>query len=55
MTAVREDNVGSGWRKLFALLLVVLAIGLPINNISDYVLRVILTVVIFSGEVRREN
>lgn len=51
MTAVREDNVGSGWRKLFALLLVVLAIGLPINNISDYVLLVILAVVIFSGEV----
>jgi len=55
MTAVRGDNVGSGWRKLFALLLVVLAIGPPINNISDYVLRVILTVVIFSGEVRRES
>src|SRR5262245_4326944 len=46
MTAVQEDNVGSGWRKLFALLLVVLAIGLPINNISDYVLLAILAVVI---------
>jgi hypothetical protein len=51
MTAVQEDNVGSGWRKLFALLLVVLAIGLPINNISDYVLLVILAVVICCGEV----
>ena len=51
MTAVQEDNVGSGWRKLFALLLVVLAIGLPINNVSDYVLLAILAVVICCGEV----
>ncbi|HEY6381755.1 MAG TPA: hypothetical protein VIY07_08120, partial [Pseudolabrys sp.] len=51
MTAVQEDNVGSGWRKLFALLPVVLAIGLPINNISDCVLLVILAVVICCGEV----
>ena len=49
--ATQEDNVGRGWRKLFALLLVVLAIGLPINNISDSVLLVILTVVICCGEV----
>ena len=51
MTATREDNSGSGWRKLFALLLAVLAIGLPVNTISDYALLVILAVVIFCGEV----
>ena len=51
MTATREDNSGSGWRKLFALLLAVLAIGMPVNTISDYALLVILAVVIFCGEV----
>jgi hypothetical protein len=51
MTAPHEDIPGSGWRKLAALVLCVVAIGLPINAISDYALLVILAVVIFSGEV----
>jgi cadmium resistance protein CadD (predicted permease) len=49
MTALRED--GSGWRKLAVLILAVAAIGLPVNNITDYALLVILAVVVFSGEV----
>lgn len=51
MTATHEDDAGAGWRKLLALLLGVAAVGLPINNISDYALLVILAVVIFCGEV----
>ena len=50
MTAPHEDVPGSGWRKLAALVLCVVAIGLPISNISDYALLVILAVVIFSGD-----
>lgn len=51
MVEMRKYNAGAGWRKVFALLLLVLAIGLPINNISDYALLVILTVIIFCGEI----
>jgi hypothetical protein len=51
MTIVRENNTGAGWRKVLALILGVIAVGLPINNISDYALLVILTVVIFCGDV----
>jgi hypothetical protein len=51
MTAIHVDNAGAGWRNLFALLLGIVAVGLPINNISDYALLVILAVVIFTGEV----
>ena len=52
MTAPHEDVPGTGWRKLAALMLCIVAIGLPINNFSDYALLVILAVVIFSGELR---
>ena len=52
MTASHEDVPGSGWRKLAMLVLCIVAIGLPINNISDYALLVILTVAVFSGEIR---
>ncbi len=52
MTAPHEDVPGSGWRKLAALVLCIVAIGLPINNISDYALLVILAIVICSGDVR---
>jgi hypothetical protein len=51
MTVVRGSNTGAAWRKVFALLLGVLAVGLPINNISDYAVLVILTVAIFCGGV----
>jgi hypothetical protein len=52
MTAPHEDIPGSGWRKLAALALCVVVIGLPINTISDYALLVILAIVIFSGDMR---
>ena len=52
MSTPHEDVPGSGWRKLAALLLCIVAISLPINNISDYALLVILAVVIFTGDVR---
>jgi hypothetical protein len=51
MTATKTAAAGFGWRKLGVLLLGVAAVGLPINNVSDYVLLVVLAVVIFSGEV----
>ena len=51
MTVAREGNAGAGWRKVFALLLGVVAVGLPVNDISDYALLIILTVIIFCGEV----
>ncbi len=49
MTAMHEDTSGSGWRKLAALLLCIVAVGLPVNTISDYALLVVLAVVIFTG------
>ncbi len=52
MTAPHENVPGSGWCKLAALALCVVAIGLPISNISDYALLVILAVVIFGGDLR---
>ncbi len=44
-------STGTGWRKTGALVLVVAAVGLPINNIAAYLLVLIATVVIFSGEI----
>jgi hypothetical protein len=41
MTVAREGNAGAGWRKVFALLLGVVAVGLPVNDISDYALLII--------------
>jgi hypothetical protein len=52
MTATDEDVPGSGWRKVAALVLCIVAIGLPINTISGYALLVVLAVVIFNGDVR---
>jgi hypothetical protein len=52
MTALHEDVPGSGWRKLAALALCIVVFGLPVSNISDYALLVILAVVIFSGDIR---
>jgi hypothetical protein len=39
------------WRKLAALVLTVAVVGLPINQLSLYALLLIVTVVIFTGEV----
>ena len=51
MTATHEEAAGAGWRKLAALFLGAAAVGLPINNISDYALLLILAIVIFCGEI----
>lgn len=51
MTAMRNDAAGAGWRKLAVLALAVAAIGLPVNDLAVYALLLVLTVVIFSGEV----
>jgi hypothetical protein len=42
---------GAGWRKLAALALAVAAVGLPVNHFAAYTLLLIVTVVIFTGEV----
>jgi hypothetical protein len=52
MTAPYEDVPGCGWRRLAALALCIVAIGLPINTISDYALLLILAIAIFSGDLR---
>jgi hypothetical protein len=57
MTATCDDALlaGAGWRKLAALVLVVAAVGLPVNDVAGYALLLVLTVVIFSGEVRAQG
>ena len=54
MIAAHElaSTVSGGWRKLAALVLAAVAVGLPINQIEAYALLLVATVVIFSGEVR---
>lgn len=54
MTATRADAslTGAGWRQAAALALGVAAVGLPVNEISDYALLLLLAVVIFTGEVK---
>ena len=42
---------GAGWRKVAALALAVIAIGLPINQFATYLFLLIATVIIFTGEV----
>ncbi len=53
MAATRQDQqqAFTGWRRLAVLVLAVAVLGLPVNDISDYALLVILAVVIFTGEV----
>jgi len=53
MTSSRMESASpsTGWRKTGALILVVVAVGLPINNIAAYLLALIATVAIFSGEI----
>ncbi len=53
MSASGEDTpaAGAGWRKLGALGLAVVVVGLPVNQLAIYALLVIVTVVIFTGTV----
>ena len=52
MNAVHSEATGAGWRKAVALGLAMAVVGLPINNISNYALLLVLAVLIFSGDVR---
>jgi hypothetical protein len=52
MTAATENaSAGGGWRKLAALVLALIAVGLPVNGPGSYALLLIAAVVLFSGEV----
>ncbi len=42
---------GLAWRRLAALLLTVVAVGLPINHVGAYALLVVAAVIVFNGEV----
>jgi hypothetical protein len=53
MTAVRDDADGGGWHRLGVVALAVIAIGLPINNVVDYVALLAVVVVVVCGNVRR--
>ncbi|MFY9958428.1 hypothetical protein, partial [Bradyrhizobium sp.] len=48
----RDKQAGDGWRKFGVLLLAFAAVGLPVNDIPVYALLVILTVVVFTGQIR---
>ena len=52
MTAIADNDVGAGWRKVAALVMGVAVIGLPVNNPADYALLAVMAVAIFSGRVR---
>ena len=49
-----ERRAGAGWRRLGVLLLAFAAVGLPVNDVSVYALLVILTVIVFTGEIRSQ-
>lgn len=51
MSDVSDKRGGQGWLKLALLALVLVAVGLPVNHLSDYALLVVLTVAIFTGVV----
>lgn len=52
MSDARSDAAGGGWRKVGVLILAIAALGLPINDLSDYALLVVLAVATFTGVVR---
>lgn len=53
MTSMREDAgpAGAGWRRVAALAFAIAIVGVPINNVAPYALLLIVTLVIFTGEV----
>ncbi len=51
MPATTLSDEGAGWRKFALLVLAVAAVGLPVNNLSDYALLVIVSVIVFTGTV----
>ena len=48
---MNASAASGGWRKLAALVLALVAVGLPVNDLGTYALLLVATVVIFSGEV----
>ena len=52
MTAVREDAAGGGWHRLGAIVLAVIVIGLPINNIVDYAALLAVVLIVACGNIR---
>ncbi|MCF8477050.1 MAG: hypothetical protein K9G60_08460 [Pseudolabrys sp.] len=47
-----DPQTGAGWRRLGVLVLAFAAVGLPVNDIAVYVPLLIVTVVIFVGQIR---
>jgi hypothetical protein len=52
MTAVRDDADGGGWHRLGVVVLAVIAIGLPINNIVDHTALLVVVIVVTCGNIR---
>ena len=52
MTAVRDDAAGGGWHRLGVVVLAVIVIGLPINNIVDYAVLLAVVIIVACGNVR---
>ena len=54
MAATQDDEpqAGAGWRRFAVLLLAFAIAGLPVNDVSVYAALVILTVAVFTGEIR---
>ncbi len=50
-TTHHDATAGAAWRRLGVLALAVIAVGLPVNDFSFYVLLLIVAVVAFTGEV----
>ena len=51
MTAVREDAAGGGWHRLGVIVLAVIVIFLPINNIVDYAALLTVVRIVACGNV----
>ena len=49
MTAVREDGAGGGWHRLGVIVLAIIVIGLPINNIVDYAALLAVVLIVACG------
>jgi hypothetical protein len=51
MAAVDDDAAGGGWHRLGVLVLAVVTVGLPVNNIADYAALLAVAVFVFCGEI----
>src|SRR5690349_25143968 len=52
MTAVRDDAARGGWHRLGVIVLAIVAIGLPINNATDYAALLAVVTIVVCGRVR---